>query len=478
MKKATVIAVSSVLGACILAASPFVYNRIKAIEADKNLTERYETYVASNTVFFDNTYINGVDISGQTLEDAVFSVFNDFRSKSIMVESPNEKAPESYSFSNLYISKNGIEGVVNTLFSEQTLTREEFVFGASEKSYSYDFSKDIDFEKSDFSILKVFDNSIHEESLDAYVYVDPDTRETSIKKEVFGTQINRASFSKKLKKAISEGNETVLLDKEDFLKPQVFSTDGSLLERKKFADLCLKKTITFTVCGIPLTLSPDDLFELYDFSSDEYINEEKISEYVDGLKKNYDTYGILRPFLTSTGVPVIIQGGDFGWRIDKDATVESLKGAMLTNAETAVGNAVYEITGQRPANNEISDTYVEISLDNQKIWMYLDGNLIAYDDCTTGEATDPNCTSDAGMFRLVYKNQDVVLRGPTWEDFVSFWMNFDGNNGMHDASWRTDEEFGGTNRFGNGSHGCTNLRYNTAAIIYNNIQYDTPIIVW
>lgn len=478
MKKSTVIAVSSVLVACILAASPFVFKKIKAIEADKHLTEKYETYVDSSTVFFDNTFINGVNISGQTPEDATFLVFNDFRNKSVSVESPFEDAPEAYSFSNLYISKEGIEGVVNALFDEQTLTRDEFVNGASRREYSYDFSKDIDFDKSDFSALNIFDEEAHAASADAYVFVDPDTKETSIKKEEYGTQIDRSHFSKKFKNAVAMNEDTVLLDKDDFIKPMVFSTDGSLSDRKKFIDLCLKKTLTFYVCGVELSLSPEDLFGLYDFSSDEYIDEEAVSGYVDGLKKKYDTFGILRPFLTSTGIPVIIQGGDFGWRIDRDATIESLKGALLENTEVSAGNAVYEITGQRPASNEIGNTYVEISLDNQKIWMYLDGNLIAYDDCTTGEATDPNCTSDAGMFRLVYKCQDVVLRGPTWEDFVSFWMNFDGNNGMHDASWRTDEEFGGTNRFGNGSHGCTNLRYNTAAIIYNNIQYDTPIIVW
>ena len=57
-------------------------------------------------------------------------------------------------------------------------------------------------------------------------------------------------------------------------------------------------------------------------------------------------------------------------------------------------------------------------------------------------------------------------------------MPFDGSIGMHDATWRTEEEFGGTNRFGNGSHGCVNLRLATAETVYNNMESDIPIIIW
>ena len=45
-------------------------------------------------------------------------------------------------------------------------------------------------------------------------------------------------------------------------------------------------------------------------------------------------------------------------------------------------------------------------------------------------------------------------------------MPFDGGIGLHDASWRS--EFGSDIYLYNGSHGCVNLPYDAAKIIYEN----------
>lgn len=477
MKKKTIIlAVSSVALLAVL--MPFLIKGVKAAEADRKLTKEYESYVASTDTFFDNTFLNGVDISGKSVDEASSVVVDSFENAgSIEVRSPYDEDGETYSFKGLEVSKEGVKAYLEERFKERSLSKGEYIHGAKQKLYTYDFSDDIDFSKSDFSSLELFDESKQVKSEDAYVEVD-EKRNTRIVAEVVGTCIDRKCFEKKLKEAVKNGASEVSLDYDDFIMPNVLSTDESLEVDKEYIDMLLTKTILFNVCGVELLLNPDDTFKLYDFEKDDYVDEDALSAYIDGLKKNYDTYGSYRPFTTSLGTNVTIMGGDFGWLINKADTMKALEEALLSKTQNASAIAAYDVVGQRPAGSEIGNTYVEISLEHQKIWMYLNGEQIVYDDCTTGEATDPNCTSDAGMFRLVVKKQDVVLRGPTWEDFVSFWMNFDGNNGMHDASWRTDEEFGGTNRYGNGSHGCTNLRYNTASTVYNNIQYDTPIIVW
>ena len=69
-----------------------------------------------------------------------------------------------------------------------------------------------------------------------------------------------------------------------------------------------------------------------------------------------------------------------------------------------------------------------------------------------------------------------MLRGPGYASPVSYWMPFDGGIGLHDATWRY--KFGGEIYKTNGSHGCVNMPLSTAKTIYENIESDTPIIVY
>ena len=61
-----------------------------------------------------------------------------------------------------------------------------------------------------------------------------------------------------------------------------------------------------------------------------------------------------------------------------------------------------------------------------------------------------------------------------YEQPVQYWMPFDGGIGFHDANWRDD--FGGDIYLTSGSHGCINLPPENAAVLYDLIQYDVPIV--
>ena len=63
---------------------------------------------------------------------------------------------------------------------------------------------------------------------------------------------------------------------------------------------------------------------------------------------------------------------------------------------------------------------------------------------------------------------------PEYETDVSFWMPFNGGIGFHDAEWQP--YFGGDRYLYGGSHGCINLPYDSAAMLYELIDYDVPII--
>ncbi len=156
--------------------------------------------------------------------------------------------------------------------------------------------------------------------------------------------------------------------------------------------------------------------------------------------------------------------------LNKEAELSRLK-SCLENGKSDSLIPLYHL--------EIGNSYVEVDLGRQHVWMYVDGICILDTDCVTGNKG--NHDTREGYFFLTGKNRNAILRG--WNDNgtryaspVSFWMPFDGGIGLHDASWRTT--FGGEIYIGNGSHGCVNLPKAAAEKIYNNITFDMPIIVY
>lgn len=61
-----------------------------------------------------------------------------------------------------------------------------------------------------------------------------------------------------------------------------------------------------------------------------------------------------------------------------------------------------------------------------------------------------------------------------YETKVNYWMPFNGGIGFHDASWQP--YFGGDRYLEGGSHGCINMPPDSAAELYNIIQYNVPIV--
>ena len=82
----------------------------------------------------------------------------------------------------------------------------------------------------------------------------------------------------------------------------------------------------------------------------------------------------------------------------------------------------------------------------------------------------------AGVFGLTYKERNATLTGETYASHVDFWMPFNGNIGMHDASWRSS--FGGEIYQNSGSHGCINLPREAAEIIYEHVERGFPVICY
>ncbi len=200
-----------------------------------------------------------------------------------------------------------------------------------------------------------------------------------------------------------------------------------------------------------------------------------VASWVDDLAALYDTIGSSRTFVTSYGDTVTVSGGDYGWRVDTEKETSELS-QLLANGEEISRDPVYSQTaGSHGANNDFPNTYVEVNINAQHVWFYKDGEQIVSTDCVSGNPYNGNQT-DTGVYSLKYKERNAVLTGPGYASPVSFWMPFNGGQGLHDAPWRG--AFGGSIYRGGGSHGCVNLPYSAAQSIYNSIEQGVPVIVY
>lgn len=128
-----------------------------------------------------------------------------------------------------------------------------------------------------------------------------------------------------------------------------------------------------------------------------------------------------------------------------------------------------------------SDSYIELDITRQKIWMYIQGKCILESSCVTGNVAGGHGTP-TGIYYLTSKTTNAVLRGynsdgSRYASPVTYWMPFNGGIGFHDASWRKGV-FGGEIYKTNGSHGCVNMPFEAAKTLYENISSDIPIIIY
>lgn len=142
-------------------------------------------------------------------------------------------------------------------------------------------------------------------------------------------------------------------------------------------------------------------------------------------------------------------------------------------------NAEEERTGiHNPAVVPIMDgytTYVDVSIVNQLVTYFEDGEIKFQSPCVTGNEKAKHGTPE-GTYSILAKTPGKYLKGPTWNCWVDRWMRFTEDSiGLHDANWRS--EFGKDIYKTNGSHGCVNLPHDKALELYDLISVGTTVIV-
>ncbi len=313
--------------------------------------------------------------------------------------------------------------------------------------------------------------------VDAHISDYTDGKGYSIIPEEAGAQIDTSALSEALHSNIINLQEKLSLDEANcYVQPKVTSKDESLKAALAQLNTAIKTAVTYKIGNNTETLNGTAIHSWLSLTEDNQfvVDEAQAAAYIKELAGKYDTYGKTRSFTTTYGPTVQLKNNKYGWQINQSeevtALIENIKnGAVITREPS------YSKKAKSFDEKDYGDTYVEINLTAQHLYFYKDGALLLESDLISGNVQGGNDTPP-GAFSVTYTQRGAVLRGRDYATPVDFWMPFNGNIGMHDATWKSD--FGGNYYTYTGSHGCINLPYSSAETIFNNLKTGDPVFVY
>lgn len=420
------------------------------------------------------TVINGINVSGRTVKSASEKIENEMKNYKLEIRERNGIVEEiSAEDINLkYNSKNEIEDI----------KEKQRVFGWIKGIIKKTYYKEPKIISYDEELLKVkFSNlvCVSSENIvspksakfeyidDAYMIID----------EVYGNKVNKDILYTNIENAISFGDIKLNLEERNiYEKPKYIASSKEVINAKSKLDKYNLAEIIYMF---------DEEYEVVDGAIinnwinvtgdlEVIIDEEKVKEYLYTLGKKYNTVGKTRKFKTAYGKKIEVEGGYYGWKINVSGEIEALI-ENIKNGQRLTKEPLYLQTALDRRENDIGDTYVEISINRQYLWFHKDGKIIAGGDIVTGDI-DKGFKTNVGTYMLNYKQKGAILEGENYRSEVKYWMPFNGNIGIHDANWRSS--FGGNIYKENGSHGCVNAPEYLAKIIFENIEDGTPVICY
>ncbi|MDE5938711.1 MAG: peptidoglycan binding domain-containing protein [Lachnospiraceae bacterium] len=324
--------------------------------------------------------------------------------------------------------------------------------------------------------LRGFQRDFIKEPTDAYIadYVSGSGFE--LVAETKGNRLNRDKALEAIRTALNGLEEQVDLDAAGcYEEPGITTEDAGLKATYEKLQNYVNTAITYTFGTERESLDADTVAGwIIRRGNRVELDPELVKEYVNSLRKKYDTVFHKRKFQTSYGQEVTIDLGDYGWWMDVGQETEELIG-LLEKGEGGERIPVYRQTAASYDDPDYGDSYVEINLTAQHLFLYQNGACVLESDFVSGNPNRGNETPP-GIYGITYKERNATLNGETYSTPVSFWMPFNNNVGMHDATWRS--EFGRNIYLTNGSHGCVNLPYSVAQEIYGYVEKNTPVICY
>ncbi|MDO5702690.1 MAG: peptidoglycan binding domain-containing protein [Lachnospiraceae bacterium] len=300
-----------------------------------------------------------------------------------------------------------------------------------------------------------------------------------------GNTLNRDRTYQAIAQAISDGEMQIDLDKAGcYEKAKIYSDDPALQETFAPIDRFQQMNLELDMGGgASLNISKEVYGAWLDFDSVSgavTVDEDRVRDYVRSLYGQYSTLGTKREFHANAGDTVMVGGSkydNYGWDLNIDGTTKTLVDAVRADESTNL-SCSWDQTGVTRDENgaDFGNTYIEISLDEQVMWYYIDGEQVLSTRIVSGLPTQRRATP-CGCFQVLDQLRDHTMEGSYGSAYASYVIAImDNGICIHDSSWRG--EYGGDIWLYDGSHGCINTPYYQVQKLYNNVWTGVPVIIY
>ena len=431
--------------------------------------------------FLPNTTVNGVDYSGLTAEEAEAKFHGAYKGRTLSF-SERGGAAESLNFDNIDYAIHTEQSFAELLKSENHfLWPIAYIKGpklTTAETISYDAAK-----------LESSLNALQAVSGEVAAPTDAEIVKTEtgyvLQPQTEGNLLDMGKFSETVKNAIQSRSQSVDLDAADcYVHPAVYQDDENLTSLMSFVDAVQNTELVLNLeGGWTLSLTKETFLPwLVCSEGDFYIDDAWLYDYVASLADQFDTYRHGREFVTHDGDTVIVGGGDYdnyGYELDQEASAEIIRGAIMSGESKTVDLAWNHVANTRDDNgSDFGQTYIELSIDQQHMWFYVDGEVAVETDVVTGTATETRATPP-GCYMVLDMLVDHMMTGSYGSSYTNYVLAICTNGiAIHDSSWR--DSYGGDIWLYNGSHGCINTPYSAMAELYNHpaMGYKVPVIIY
>ncbi len=426
--------------------------------------------------FYPGTVINGIDCGGMTAEAVKEELQKDLQSYTLVLRERGgaEETITGEQLAVRYTDDGGVDGLLSA-------QKDSVWFLSVGRSHSYEVAESFTYEAEKISELLGRLDCFQQENITppSDAYVEDTGTAFAVRPEVQGNLLNPDRTADAVREAVETGKTQMDLDALGlYEQPSVLGTDPGLREEADFLNRMTAASITYDFGDRQMTVDRETIKNWIGKGEDgEYaLDREAVLQWVTQMAYETDTFGLEHTFTTTSGAVITLAaGGDYGWVIDREATAEALL-EMVQEGQSASVEPVYLYEGVDRSVNDIGDTYVEICITEQRMWCYQDGQLIVDTPVVTGCHSTGYDTPSGSVWAIDAKKKDAHFN--TYNSDVVFWLPFNGDCGIHDASWRTEADYGGDTWLTNGSHGCVNTPYSAAEKIFNAMEIGDPVIVY
>lgn len=423
--------------------------------------------------FGTNTYINGIDVSGMSIKKAEETILDEVSEYELTVEFKNGQEI-------IKIDDGGLKVELADSLKSLKSNRNPFawisdVMTDDEYTMDYSVSYEVDMLKEYISESIYMDDNNMEPSVDAKVEMIDG--EVVVTPDAEGTKLDKEMVFDAICKALDSYSESVNIQENNcYIQADITAESQIIIDGAKAAEDYLSISANLDFAGYMYQIPREELSTMgyLDSHGNVQISKSNVEAYAQRLSDKYSTSYTERKFRTHDGRTILIYGGYYGWVLDPETEGVELYEALLKKSDFEKKPACEKEGYAFCEMNDIGDSYVEVDLKDQQVYLFIDGKKILDTPCVTGQVYGFN--TPGGLYGVTYTALHATLKGEDYETDVTYWMPFNGDIGLHDATWRN--AFGGDIYTYDGSHGCINLPYSAAGTIFEYLDEGFPVVCY